>query len=97
MNTAAATAPLANGGHAAVRPAARSPEVIATPAGGAHFAEPPFDAGIEQRVELRRANARELHTLAGLAGEGRLSAALQKGVTEMLQAFLQRARTRLEK
>ena len=52
---------------------------------------------IEQRVELRRANARELHTLAGLAGESRLSAALQKGVTEMLQAFLQRARTRLEK
>ncbi len=52
---------------------------------------------IEQRVELRRKSARELHTLADLAGEGRLSAALQKGVTEMLQAFLQRARTRLEK
>jgi len=52
---------------------------------------------IEQRVELRRTSARELHTLAGLAGEGRLSAALQKGVTEMLQSFLQRARTRLEK
>ena len=52
---------------------------------------------IEQRVELRRGSARELHTLAGLAGEGRLSAALQKGVTEMLQAFLQSARTRLEK
>jgi carbon monoxide dehydrogenase subunit G len=52
---------------------------------------------IEQRVELRRGSARELHTLAGLAGEGRLSAALQKGVTEMLQSFLQRARSRLEK
>jgi carbon monoxide dehydrogenase subunit G len=52
---------------------------------------------IEQRVELRRKNARELHTLAAFAGESRLSAALQKGVTEMLQAFLQRARTRLEK
>jgi carbon monoxide dehydrogenase subunit G len=52
---------------------------------------------IEQRVELRRTSARELHTLAGLAGEGRLSAALQKGVAEMLRAFLQRARTRLEK
>ena len=52
---------------------------------------------IEQRVELRRASARELHTLAALAGEGRLSAALQKGVTEMLQSFLQHARTRLEK
>ena len=52
---------------------------------------------IEQRVELRRQNARELHTLAGLAGESRLSAALQKGVTEMLQAFLTKARARLEK
>src|SRR5215213_5950709 len=57
----------------------------------------PTRVRIEQRVELRRASARELHTLAGVAGEGRLSAALQKGVTEMLQAFLQRARTRLEK
>ena len=52
---------------------------------------------IEQRVELRRNSARELHTLAGLAGESRLSAALQKGVAEMLHSFLQRARTRLEK
>ncbi len=51
---------------------------------------------VEQRVELRRDHARELHTLAGLAGESRLSAALQKGVTEMLQAFLKRARARLE-
>ena len=52
---------------------------------------------IEQRVELRRNNARELHTLAGLAGESRLSAALQKGVAEMLHSFLLRARTRLER
>ena len=52
---------------------------------------------IEQRVELRRGHARELHMLAGLAGESRLSAALQKGVTEMLKTFLARARTRLEK
>ena len=52
---------------------------------------------IGQRVELRRNHARELHMLAGLAGESRLSAALQKGVTEMLEVFLQRARTRLEK
>ncbi len=52
---------------------------------------------IEQRVELRRGSARELHALAGLAGESRLSAALQKRVTEMLQSFLQRARPRLEK
>lgn len=51
---------------------------------------------VEQLVELRRQHARELHTLAAFAGEGRLSAALQKGVTEMLQAFLKRARVRLE-
>ncbi|HYY95435.1 MAG TPA: SRPBCC family protein [Pyrinomonadaceae bacterium] len=52
---------------------------------------------VAQRVELRRQSARELHALAPLAGEGRLSAALQKGVAEMLQAFLKRARARLEK
>jgi carbon monoxide dehydrogenase subunit G len=52
---------------------------------------------IEQRVEIRRRSARELHTLAALAGEGRLSAALQKGVAEMLQSFLKRARARLER
>lgn len=51
---------------------------------------------IEQRVELRRQSARELHTLAGLAGESRLSAALQKGIAEMMRAFLQKARERLE-
>jgi carbon monoxide dehydrogenase subunit G len=52
---------------------------------------------VEQRVEIRRATARELHTLAAVAGEGRLTAALQRGVTEMLQSFLKRARARLEK
>jgi carbon monoxide dehydrogenase subunit G len=51
---------------------------------------------IVQRVELRRQHARELHTLAGLVGERRLSAELQKGVAEMMRTFLQRARARLE-
>ena len=51
---------------------------------------------IEQRVEVRRQSPRELHLLAGLAGEGRLSAALQSGVTEMMRTFLQRARAKLE-
>jgi len=51
---------------------------------------------IMQRVELRRQSARELHLLAGLAGESRLSTEMQKGVTEMMRAFLQRARIRLE-
>ena len=52
---------------------------------------------IEQRVELRRKSPRELHLLAGLAGESRLSAEMQRGVTEMMRTFLQRARARLEK
>jgi hypothetical protein len=52
---------------------------------------------IEQRVLLRRAHARELHTLAPLVGESRLSAELQKSVGEMMRAFLERARARLEK
>jgi len=52
---------------------------------------------IEQRVEHRRQHARELHMLAGLMGETRLSAEMQKGVTEMMRTFLQRARAKLEK
>ena len=52
---------------------------------------------VEQRVELRRQAARELHPLAPLVGEGRLSAELQKRLGEMMRAFLDRARARLEK
>lgn len=52
---------------------------------------------VEQRVELRRQNARELHPLAGLVGEGRLSAELQARLGEMMRAFLERARASLEK
>ena len=51
---------------------------------------------IEQFVELRRQSGRELHLLAPLAGEGRLSAELQKGITHMMRTFLQHARARLE-
>lgn len=51
---------------------------------------------IVQRVEMRRQHARELHLLAGLVGEGRISAEMQKRVTEMVKTFLARARTRLE-
>ena len=52
---------------------------------------------IDHRVELRRQAASELHALAALAGESRLSAAMQKRVTEMMRTFLQRARARLER
>lgn len=51
---------------------------------------------VEQRVELRREHARQLHVLAGLAGQSRLSDALQRGVADMMRTFLQRARARLE-
>lgn len=51
---------------------------------------------IAQRVEVRRQHAKELHLLAGLAGETRLSAEMQKGVTEMMRTFLERARAKLE-
>lgn len=51
---------------------------------------------IVQRVELRRRHAKELHLLAGLVGEGRISAEMQKYVTKMVRTFLQRARARLE-
>jgi carbon monoxide dehydrogenase subunit G len=51
---------------------------------------------VSQCIELRRQSARELHTLAALAGEGSLSAAVQKVLSGMLQSFLQRARARLE-
>ena len=51
---------------------------------------------IVQHVELRRQHARELHMLAGLAGESRISAELQRRVADMLKTFLDRARARLE-
>lgn len=51
---------------------------------------------IVQRVEMRRQHARELHLLAGLVGEDRISAEMQKRVAEMVRTFLQRARTKLE-
>jgi carbon monoxide dehydrogenase subunit G len=51
---------------------------------------------ITQHVEMRRQNARELHMLAGLVGENRISAEMQKRVAEMIRTFLERARSKLE-
>ncbi|MDQ3666209.1 MAG: hypothetical protein M3410_06355 [Acidobacteriota bacterium] len=51
---------------------------------------------IAQHVELRRSHGRDLHTLAGLIGEGPISAEMQKRVSEMIQTFLQRAQAKLE-
>lgn len=51
---------------------------------------------IVQRVEMRRQNPKELHMLAGWIGENRISAEMQKRVSEMIKTFLQRARAQLE-
>ncbi len=51
---------------------------------------------IAQRVEMRREHARELHLLAGLIGEGRISAEMQKRVAQMIKTFVERARAKLE-
>jgi carbon monoxide dehydrogenase subunit G len=49
-----------------------------------------------QMVELRRRSARELHMLAGLAGESLISSELSKKVQEMIRIFIQRAKEKLE-
>ncbi|CAN5701383.1 hypothetical protein BH18ACI1_BH18ACI1_06860 [soil metagenome] len=49
-----------------------------------------------QAVELRRNSARELHLLAGFAGESIISSEMSKKIAEMLTLFIQRARERLE-
>lgn len=51
---------------------------------------------LSQHIELRRPTAKDLHTLAGLIGENRISAEMQKRVNDMLTTFLNRARARIE-
>jgi len=50
-----------------------------------------------QMVELRRRSARDLHMLAGLAGETIISNEMTKRITEMIRVFVERAKERLEK
>ena len=50
-----------------------------------------------QMVELRRKSARDLHYLAGLAGETLISNEMSKRVSEMIKVFIDRAKERLEK
>lgn len=50
-----------------------------------------------QMVELRRRSARDLHMLAGLAGESIISSEMTKRITEMIRVFINRAKERLEK
>lgn len=49
-----------------------------------------------QMVELRRKSARDLHMLAGLAGESIISNEMTKKITEMIRVFINRAKERLE-
>ena len=49
-----------------------------------------------QTVEMRRDSARDLHLLAGLAGESIISGEMSKRVAEMIKTFVRRARERLE-
>ena len=50
-----------------------------------------------QMVELRRNSARELHILAGAAGEAIISSEMTKKVAKMLKTFVQRAKEKLER
>lgn len=50
-----------------------------------------------QMVELRRKSARDLHMLAGIAGESIISSEMTKRITEMISVFINRAKERLEK
>jgi hypothetical protein len=50
-----------------------------------------------QMVELRRRSGRELHYLAGLAGETLISNEMAKRIHEMIKVFIDRAKERLEK
>jgi len=49
-----------------------------------------------QTVEMRRKNARELHLLAGLAGESCVSKGMQWEVTAMIKKFVAKAKEKLE-
>jgi len=49
-----------------------------------------------QTVELRRNKARELHLLAGLAGESNVSQGMQWEVAAMLKKFVAKAKNKLE-
>lgn len=50
-----------------------------------------------QVVEMRRSSARELHLLAGLAGESIISNEMSKKIAEMIKIFVRKAKEKLEK
>lgn len=50
-----------------------------------------------QAVEIRREKARDLHFLAGMAGEAIISSEMTKRFAEMVKVFIENAKARLEK
>ena len=65
----------------------------------ADFVEKSADSTLvqfSQNVELRRNAARELHLLAGLAGESRVSQGMQREVAGMIRKFVQKAKEKME-
>lgn len=52
---------------------------------------------VSLNLELRRAQAKEFHLLAGMAGESLISQEMQTEVTKMLGIFMQKAKEKLEK
>lgn len=50
-----------------------------------------------QAVELRRQSGRDLHYLAGMAGEAVISNEMTKRFAEMVKVFIDRAKEKLEK
>ena len=50
-----------------------------------------------QNAELRRNAARELHPLAGLAGEAVISGEMNKGMAQMVKSFVKKAKEKLER
>lgn len=51
---------------------------------------------VAERVELRRPSATELHLMAGLIGERRISAGMQERIASMMKTYLNGARAHLE-
>lgn len=50
-----------------------------------------------QSVELRRKSARDLHPLAGIAGESAISREMSRRIGEMIRNFITKAKERLER
>lgn len=50
-----------------------------------------------QSVELRREAARNLHPLAGVAGESAISRGMSRHIAEMIKTFISKAKERLER